>query len=688
MNQSMASDMAIDGTEQLDGVSTALGRAWEWIGARQGPNGSWEGEVTWCPIITAQYVIARRILNLSFDDSTRAGIIRYFEVTRVNGVGWGLHRESHPYVFVTTLVYVALRLLGVSPQHPLTQPAREWLLAQPGGVAAIPTWGKFWLALIGLYEYRGMNRIPPELFLLPRWLPAHPDKLYCHTRYIYLGMAYLAGREFRVELPETSELREELYATPYAQVDFAASRNRLSPSDVYVPPTPLLRRVFGLLRWGARLSPAPLARRALAHCASRIEYEQRASRYQGLSPVNGLLNTLAMSDLRHPDLEACVEGLERWRWRDEREGVRFAGARSNAWDTAFTMQALVECAPAGAEYAPAIAHQREFLRHGYDFLRRTQMTEELPDRRGQARDPIRGGWCFSDGQHRWPVSDCTAEALCAVLAAHGWHDLIPANERISDDRLQSAAEFILSRQNPDGGFGTYERRRGGRFLEWISERINPSEMFGQCMTERSYIECTSSAVKALSRYERAFPGRMATAAPLDRARSFLRSRQRADGSYPGFWGINFTYASFFVAEALRESLPDPAGAAGDPVLRRIGEWLIAHQRQDGGWGEHYASCLDGVYREHSQSQAVMTAWAVLALLVIVGPESSTVERGIAWLISRQTGNGTWRREAVNGVFFGSAMLDYELYRAYFPAWALARYAHMLEPMLEPKVERK
>jgi squalene/oxidosqualene cyclase-like protein len=686
MNQSTA----IDGAE--NGLSTALERGWEWIGARQSANGSWEGEVIWCPIITAQYVIARRILNrdanFSLDDATRAGIIRYFEGTRVNGVGWGLHRESHPYVFVTTLVYVALRLLGISAEHPLTQPAREWLLAQPGGVAAIPTWGKFWLALIGLYEYRGMNRIPPELFLLPRWFPAHPDKLYCHTRYIYLGMAYLAGREFRVELPETAQLREELYATPYAQVDFAASRNHLSPSDVYVQPTPLLRRMFGLLRWGARLSPAPLRRRALAYCASRIEYEQRASRYQGLSPVNGILNTLAlsdMSDLRHPDLQASVEGLERWRWQDEREGVRFAGARSNAWDTAFTMQALLES-------APAIAREREFLRGGYGFLRDTQMTEELPDRRGQARDPIRGGWCFSDGQHRWPVSDCTAEALSAVLAAHRCHDLIPARERISDDRLQSAAEFILARQNPDGGFGTYERRRGGRFLSWISERINPSEMFGQCMTEGSYIECTASAVKALSRYERAFPGRMATAAPVARACSFLRSRQLADGSYPGFWGINFTYASLFVAEALHESLHDPGHVAGDPTLRRIGDWLIAHQRQDGGWGEHYTSCLDGVYREHPQSQAVMTAWAVLALLLIIdperGPESSAVERGVAWLISRQTGNGIWPREAVNGVFFGSAMLDYELYRAYFPAWALARYAHMLELMLDPRVERK
>ena len=33
---------------------------------------------------------------------------------------------------------------------------------------------------------------------------------------------------------------------------------------------------------------------------------------------------------------------------------------------------------------------------------------------------------------------------------------------------------MLARQNADGGFGTYERRRGAAWLE----AFNPSEMFG------------------------------------------------------------------------------------------------------------------------------------------------------------------------------------------------------------------
>ena len=40
------------------------------------------------------------------------------------------------------------------------------------------------------------------------------------------------------------------------------------------------------------------------------------------------------------------------------------------------------------------------------------------------------------------------------------------------------------------------------------EAINPSEMYGNCMTERSYIECTASSVSALAHYRAAAPPRL------------------------------------------------------------------------------------------------------------------------------------------------------------------------------------
>ena len=70
----------------------------------------------------------------------------------------------------------------------------------------------------------------------------------------------------------------------------------------------------------------------------------------------------------------------------------------------------------------------------------------------------------------------------------------------------------------------------------------------------------------------------------------------------------------------------------------------------------------------------MTSWALLALMDVVEADAEPVVRGIAWLCSQQRLDGSWPQQAVNGVFFGAAMLDYRLYKSYFPAWALARYA--------------
>jgi lanosterol synthase len=647
-----------------DAEGGAVDRGLRALLARQRRDGCWEGEMVWCTMILSQYVIVQHLAGRAWDETTVARIVRHYEITRAAEGAWGLHPESGGYVFTTTLAYVALRLLGLDPEHALLSPARRWLHEQPGGVLAIPTWGKFWLALLDLYDYAGMNPVPPELFLLPRWLPFHPHNYYCHTRYIYLALACLYGRRYRASLgPLRDQLRRELYRVPYETIDFARHRHDLAATDLYVRPGAALRWANDLLALYERCPIRPLRRRALDHAFERVCYEQRTSRYQALSPVNGLLNCLVLlaRDAGHPDLRPSLEGLEAWKWEDDDEGLRYAGARSHTWDTALAVQALL-ADPSAARRA------EEPLRRAYGFLRGAQLTDEIPTPRAEGRDPALGGWCFSDGRHRWPVSDCTAEALSAVLGLHalfgpGW----PAGGRIDDGRLWQAVTFLLARQNRDGGFGTYERRRGSGLLE----ALNPSEMFGQCMTELSYLECTASALGALAHFRATYSQvmRAEVQRALERGVRFLRRQQRPDGSFPGFWGINFTYAAFHVVRGLRA-----AGVpADDPQLRRAADWLAGKQRADGGWGEHYSGCLEGRYVEHAESQVVMTSWALLALLEVVPPTAPSVVAGVAWLRARQRLDGSWPRQAVNGVFFGTAMLDYRLYPAYFPAWALARH---------------
>ena len=645
-------------------ATDCLGKAFAHLQSLQRADGSFEGEVVWCPMILAQYVLLRSFLQRPIAEPERARMVRHFECTRRPDGGWGLHAESPSYVFVTTLTYVALRLLGLSADAPIATGARAWLHAQPTGVLGIPSWGKFWLAMAGLYDYAGMNPCPPELFLLPSRSPVHPNQLYCHTRYIYLAISCLYGMRFCGDLgPITTELRRELYSEPYEAIDFAAHRHDIAPSDLYVAPGGTLRAAWNAMtayeRWVPRLALLrKLRRAALARCLNRIRFEQEASNFQGLSPVNGILNTIALSanNAHDPMLAPSIAGVESWRWDDDEEGTRFAGARSTSWDTAFAVLAVRD-GPVGGEL---------LVRRAYTFLDGAQEMGELPSGASEARDGIQGGWCFSDGRHRWPVSDCAAEALSALLAAHS-AGLPEAAQRIPAERLDAAVRFIFDRQNDDGGFATYERRRGPAFLQ----RLNPSEMFGDCMTELSYVECTASAVMALCRYREHYPDRQCERVnqAIGAGCNILRARQRVDGSWAGFWGINFTYATWFAVAALRTSGATPK----DPALVSAAEWLTSKQKPDGGWGEHYTGCLNATYVDHPQSQPVMTSWALLALLDTSGPRAQSVQRGIAWLCRAQRADGSWPEGTVNGVFFGSAMLSYRLYPAYFPLWALNRY---------------
>ena len=186
--------------------------------------------------------------------------------------------------------------------------------SKPGGALAIPSWGKFWLALIDLYGYEGLNPFLPEFFVLPEWLPFHPSKYYCHTRYIYLAVAYLYGSRFRGRLgPILHDLRRELYAAPYEQLDFAGHRHDIAATDLYVRPSALLRLVYDAASLYERHHAAGLRRQALEALFERILYEQRTSRYQGLSPVNGLLNCLAQSWLGTRTIPSWLRALRAWK---------------------------------------------------------------------------------------------------------------------------------------------------------------------------------------------------------------------------------------------------------------------------------------------------------------------------------------------------------------------------------------
>eukprot|EP00731_Ephydatia_muelleri_P037501 Em0488g5a len=85
-----------------------------------------------------------------------------------------LYTEGKSTVFGTALNYVTMRLLGVVRDDPDVARART-LLHHLGGAVCVPSWGKFWLAVLNVYHWNGVHCLLPELcsketFAAQSWL--------------------------------------------------------------------------------------------------------------------------------------------------------------------------------------------------------------------------------------------------------------------------------------------------------------------------------------------------------------------------------------------------------------------------------------------------------------------------------------------------------------------------------------
>ncbi len=655
MNSQVA---ALAAEKSIEGIESIITRGIDYLASIQDEKGCWTGDYGGPMFLLPMYIGACYITGQDIPEIDRSGFIRYFfNVQNADG-SIGLHAEDDGCMFTTVLCYASLRILGVERKNRDMEKMRSWIIAN-GTALGAASWGKFFLCLLNLYPYEGLNPLLPELWVLPSFLPFHPSKLWCHARQVYLPMAYLYG--IRARVPENSlirEIRRDIYDADYTAIDFRNCRDRVAPADNYRPFSRLLKIVNRIQFFYEKHHLLRFRDRALAVLFRHILFEDMVTNYIDIGPVNSVLNTL-VHYYDNPDGEHFTKSFRSLMTYlcDGHDGKKMNGYNSTAlWDTAFAVQSL---------FATGLENEYgDVLKKAYGFIRDNQILEDVPDYKHYYRHRSRGGWPFSDRDHGWPITDCTAEGLKAEGLIRGTS---PVDSPVPADLLEEGVRLILSFQNSDGGWATYEKQRGGTWLELL----NPSSVFGDIMIDYSYVECSSSCIQALARVKSNYSGELRK--EIDRAISrgarFLKKKQREDGSFEGSWAVCFTYGTWFgVWGLLAAGVPVDA-----PEIQNACAFLLTRQNADGGWGESFRSCKEGRWLYHDTSQVVNTSWALMTLIQAGRGTSPSAERAARFIMKRQMGNGDWPRESLVGVFNKTALINYENYRRYFPLWALGLY---------------
>ncbi|BCR97210.1 uncharacterized protein AKAW2_30529A [Aspergillus luchuensis] len=453
-------EWVISGKEQLTSdVERTLKLANDYALGSIRSDGHWCGELRSNVTITAEYIFLRHALGLDLRADNAAYCNYILSQQNCDG-SWGLAPEYPGDVSTTTEAFLALKLLGASPDMPVMQQARAFVL-KAGGAEKVRVFTRIFLATFGLFPWDAVPQLPVELILLPSSCPINMYTLASWARGTIAPLLIICHHRPVYALPE--DYLDELWLNPTDKnVPYGSPlRDLLCQGDI----TGLAFSVVdNLLYYLNGLRSVPLLRSyARRKCLQWIlERQEPTGDWAGIfPPMHASIYAFVLEgyELDDPPVRLGIQALENFAWEDEK-GKRIQACVSPVWDTALMSIGLCD----------AMSPDKHVLQQAITWIRNRQLLKPCGDWRIYRPKLAPGGFSFEYENSHYPDVDDTAAIILAQLKQDP--------QSVASDSVIAAATWILGMLNPDGGWAAFDVENDKLFLN----KIPFSDMDSLCDT--------------------------------------------------------------------------------------------------------------------------------------------------------------------------------------------------------------
>ena len=634
-------DKVMDGKNTTSPVDSAINRALSSIVEQQDPKGFWCYELETDVTIPSEYIMMMHYLG-DIDKKIQSKLAKYIKNKQQEDGGWPLYPGGFTNISCTIKAYYALKLAGedIESKHMLL--AKRAILER-GGAAKGNVFTRIILAMFEQVPWRAVPFMPVEIMLLPKWFPFHISKISYWSRTVMVPLFIMYSFKATAKNPTKVDVKELFETPPEKEKHYFPTRSILNKLIL------IIERIAFRLQW---MIPGFVHKKALKKASDW--FIERLNGEAGLGAIfpallNSYLALLLLGyDKDDEKVKTARKAIDLLLVEKENEAYCQACV-SPVWDTLLASQALFETGD---------DRTKEPIKNGLKWLQKKQILDLKGDWSEDRPNLAPGGWAFQFDNDYYPDLDDTAFAALAM---------VKTDFQKYEKNIKLAGDWLVGMQSTNGGFASYEVDNTQYYLNEIpfadhGALLDPptSDVAARC------IMFLASVVDKYPQYQEA----------LDKGIKYINEEQEENGSWFGRWGTNYVYGTWSVLMAFEEMKIKK----DDKRVKKAVTWLKSVQRKDGGWGEDNDSYESfGKAGLGYKSTACQTAWAVMGLISAGDVASTSVARGVDFLMREQDEHGLWWDAEYQAPGFPKVLyLKYHGYDKYFPLWALSKYRNEIK----------